>query len=224
MKCARFLVLLLVSTGVVSWPIIVHADTVSIGLVEGAGPPTLVATGTGQASFNASFGTFSNVHVTGDGQSVLTVNDLLFSDNIDTSTAAAGSLHIFITDQGLAQPVGTLPFDSSFTANTLPAGWTLTLATFISPTNALFSGNPLSEANFSAIGTNAELANAATGTGPFSVTEEFSVNATGAGDSNNTIDLSATPVSTPEPSPLIAIGFGLVGVGFLIRRRVESRG
>lgn len=224
MKFARFALLLVISTvlissGLAGWTS-VYADTVSIGLVEGAGAPTTVASGTGQASYNNPFGTFTNVHVTGAGQSTLTVNDLLFSNNIDTSTATAGTLHVFVSDQGLVSPTGSLPFSSSFTANTLPAGWTLTEETFVSSSNGLYTGTPLSSANFSAIGTNAQLATSATGAGPYSVTEEFTVNATGAGDSNNTIDLSATPVaSTPEPVILVMLGSGLIGLGWLKQRR-----
>jgi hypothetical protein len=207
-------VLLLVSTAALSWP--VYADTVSIGLVEGAGSPTTVASGTGNATFNGPFGTFSNLHIDGAGQSELTLTDMLFSNNIDTATAAGGTLSIFVTDQGLTQPIGTLPFTSSFTSNLLPSGWTLTESTFVSSANALYSGTPLSSANFSAIGTNVQTASAATGAGPYSVTEEFVIRATGAGDANNTIDLSATP--TPEPTVLVVLGCGLLGLGVLKRR------
>jgi hypothetical protein len=194
-----------------------HADTVSIGLQQGGGIAT-VATGSGTASFNGAFGSFSSVSVSGHGQTSLTPPDLLFSNNIETATAAGGTLMIWITDQDLISPTGTLPFTSSFTSNLLPAGWTLTESTFLSSSNALFAGAPLSSANFNAIGTNVQTANAATGPGPYSVTEEFIVTANGAGDANNTIDLSAPPVATPEPSALACLALGILSLAAFYRR------
>src|SRR5215475_16092524 len=129
-----------------------YADTVSIGLQQSGGIST-VASGTGSASFSGPFGSFSNVLVTGAGQSTLTPPDVLFANSIDTATAAGGTLNIFVTDQGLTNPSGSVPLVSSFTSNLLPAGWTVTEATFLSPANALFSGNPLDANTFSAIGT-----------------------------------------------------------------------
>lgn len=218
MRWVRFVALLLVSTAIMSWP--VWADTVNIGLEEGGGPIATVASATGQTSFTGSFGSFSSVTVAGHGQGVLTAPDLLFADTIDTATASGGTLMVWVTDQGLSAPLGTLPFTSSFTANVVPAGWTITESTFVSSTNALFGGTPLSAATFSAIGTGIQTAMAVTGPGPYSVTEEFIISASGAGDANNTIDLSATSVSATEPSPLIGLAVGLVGVGFLLRRRL----
>lgn len=219
MKLARFVVLLLISTAVVAWP--VYADTVTIGLSTG-GPITTVASGSGAATVTQPFDNFSNVHVSGQGVSTLTPPDLLFSDTIDTAATGGGTLNIFVTDSGLTSPTGALTFTSSFTSNTLPAGWTLTTATFLSATNALFTGTPLSSKTFSAIGVDTEMAPGATGSGPYSITEEYTIHATGAGDTNDTIDMGAPAVGVPEPSALIALVLGFVGIGFLGRRRVLS--
>jgi len=220
MRQVRFVLLLLASTALFSWP--VFADTVSIGLSQNGGAITTVASGTGSASFDGPFGTFSLIHATGEGQSVLTPPDILFSDSIQTATSSGGGLQVFITDQGLTSPLGTVPFTSSFTANVLPSGWTMTESTLISLTNGVYVGAPLGSANFSAIGTNVQTENGVTGSGPYSVTEVFTVLAVGAGDDNLTIDLSATPVSTAEPNTLMLIGTGLLGIAYRRKRRVRK--
>lgn len=220
MRRIRFLMLLFMTTAIVSWPVIAQADTVSIGLLEGGGSPTTVASGTGQAHVSQSFGTFSNVVVDGQGQSMLTAPDVLFANTINTATSAGGTLEIFVTDQGLTSPSGFLPAFSSFTVNTLPAGWTVVEETFLDPNNGLYGGNPLSMASFSAIGTNAQTTTTTTGS-MYSVTELFRVTATGAGDSNLTTDLSLTPaaVGAAEPGSIILLGLGLCGIAMVMRRR-----
>src|SRR5262245_20765797 len=217
-RIARITALLVATIALWSPPVL--ADSVFIGLAQGAAAPTTVAFSAGAATITMPFGTFSNVHVSAQGQSTLTPPDLLFSDTIDTSSATAGILHIFVTDLDLISPLGAFSFFSSFTSNTLPNGWTLTTNTYFSPTNALYRGTPLATHTFSTIGVDEETAQAPTQPGLYSVTEEFVINATGAGDSNDTIDLSATtiPVPTPEPSSFALLLCGLFLL--LLRRRV----
>jgi hypothetical protein len=175
------------------------------------------------ASFTGSFGTFSSITAVGHGESALTPPDLLLANTIDTATSSGGTLTIWITDQGLTSPSGLLPFESSFTANLVPKGWTVDEETFVSATNALFSGTPLDATTFNAISTNVQFANAATGT-TYSVSEEFVIHANSAGDANNTIDLSA---QAPEPSVLFLLGGGLLFIarfGALQKKRHDDDG
>jgi hypothetical protein len=204
----RFLISLIGTLMLFSWP--VYADTVSIGIGT---VPITVASGTGTASFDGPSGLFSTIHVTGTGQSLLASPDLLFSNTIDSLTAGSGAITIWITDQGLVAPLGTLPFTSGFTANLVPSGWTVVESTFVSMANALYGGTLLSSTSFSAIGTNSQTVNSATGAGPYSVSEEFVITAPGAGDANNTIDLNATPA--PEPSILLLLAIGLISIGLM---------
>jgi len=218
MRLIRFFILLAMATVCFCWPVL--ADTVSIGIDTGGGIMT-VASGTGTATVTTAAGSFPTVHVSASGQSVLSSPDLLLSDTIDTVAASGGMIKIWITDQGLTSPTGPVSFMSGFTSNLLPAGWTVNEATFASLTNALYGGTLLAATNFNAIGTNSQIT-PGSGVNPFSVTEEFTLTASGAGSTNDTIDLAGTPIviSTPEPAAVMLVGFGLVGLGFsLVRRR-----
>ena len=64
------------------------------------------------------------------------------------------SLDVFITAQGITAPLGNpLGVLSGFTENTLIDGFTVTLSTFLSSANALFTGTALSSQAFGAPGT-----------------------------------------------------------------------
>src|SRR5262249_44711443 len=106
-----------------------------------------------------------------------------------------------------------LTFISSFTSNLLPPGWTVTETTRLDINNNLWIGNLLSTTTFNAIGTNVQAAAGFTGPGPYSVTQEYTITASGAGSANSTIDLS-----TPESSAILLLGAGLVGLGLLLKR------
>jgi hypothetical protein len=74
----------------------------------------------------------------------------------------------------------------------------------------------LSQATFSSIGTASPAGAPETLAGPFSVTEEYTITADGTGNANLTIDLSA---AVPEPATLTLFASGLLGFGWLGRRR-----
>jgi hypothetical protein len=201
------------------WALPAHADTVSIGLQEAGffgGAIVLVNSGAGGTSFNGGFGTFSGNAISGIGQSNLVPPDILLSDAIN-ATSTGGTLNVFITDQGLTNPLGNpINFTSSFTSNLLPAGWTVTETTRLDIFNNLWVGNLLNTTTFSAIGTNVQSTAGFTGAGPYSVTEEYTIVAPGGGDANSTINLA-----TPEPSAILFLGAGLVGLGLLLKRNAH---
>jgi hypothetical protein len=194
------------------------AGTISIGLQEAGffgGATTTVSTGSDSAGLvGYSYGTFSLNNLSALGS---TAPGSLFSNAINATTSSAGILMIYVTQQGITAPITAANFMSSFTANLIPVGWTVKETTYYNNTNALYSGTLLATTLFSSASTSVNFVDPAlVGSGPYSLTEVYTISATsGGGTTNNTIDL--TPV--PEPSTLGLLGLGLIGIG-LVRRRL----
>jgi hypothetical protein len=142
----------------------------------------------------------------------------LFSNSIDTSALGVGTLNVYVTEQGITSPVGQVNFFSAFTANVVPVGWTVVESTYLDSANGLYTVSPadlLSTVTFTSAGTTDESNYNLTATGPYSVTELFTITATTEFSANNTIDLTST---VPEPGTLAILGAGLAGIGFIRRR------
>lgn len=197
-----------------------NAGLISIGLQQAGvngGAITTEGTGNGIASITGvPYGSFALNSATAQDTATLGFPNLVFSNAINTSSGTAGTLNVWITAQNLTEPTGLQNVLSSFTSNTLPAGWTVTEKTFYDAGNGLFTTTtPLGSATFTAIGTNLQT-NAVTFTTPFSITEEYILTAIGAGTANDTID---TSVLVPEPASLALLGSALTVLGLAIRRR-----
>ena len=176
--------------------------------------PVAVASGTNAATFTDG----TTVQISAAAAPLLPT-DLLNSTSLNIQNlAGVHTVTVVVTAQGLLSPLGVNAFLSSFTSNLLPAGWTVTESTFISPTNALFTGNALSTEAFSAIGTNVQTAFGNAGTGPFSMTELYTIHSTGVGSALSTINISAVP----EASTWAMMILGFMGVGFMAYRRRDK--
>lgn len=199
-----------------------NAVTVSIGACE-SGCPTVtpVNSGTGNDSASGPFGTFTFNSVSGTGNPPLTGNDLFSSSSFNISSLTAGTLEVFITVSGITSPVGSaLGLLSSFTTNAVPTGWTISENTYLNASNSVFgTTTALGSASFTSIGTLVSGGTFNTGSGPYSLTELYTVVATGAGEVNSTIDISNTPL--PAALPLFAGGLGIMG---LLARRKKKKG
>jgi hypothetical protein len=222
MKLLTAVAVLAVALGATSMAL---ADTITVGLQEaGYGSPlgsiTTVATGSGTLSYMGSYGTFSAFHaiqVNVTGTPPLPEPEL-DSQTVNVSSSSAGVLVIYVTEQGLTDLTGINSLISSFTANSLNGHITSVLeATYIDPANGLWGGSALGSKTFTAIGSAVSTNATPSISGPFSLTEVYTVTATGAGDTNDTIDIAAV---TPEPATLSLVGMGLLGLLGLRKKRV----
>ena len=193
--------------------------TVLIGLqqvgVNGGAITTVASGATAAQIFQMSYGTFELNDVNAS-QGILPT--LLQSTSTNTSTGTAGTLDIYITRTDITSP--TIGFLSAFTSNLLPAGWTVQERTYVSTTNQVFTGTALGDFTFNAIGTNSQTNLIGSGAGPYSVTERYTLVATGNGNSLSTITLSAVPEASTWA--LMIGGFGLAGGMLRSRRRMVA--
>ena len=203
------------------------ADPIYIGAQEAGvngGAITTVASNVSGALLAGpfSYGTFSNNSVTGaDTDELGGLPSLLDSGSLNTSTTTAGTINIFVTGQNLSG--AGIFFDSSFTSNGMPRGWTVTETTYISATTALYGGTELSTHTFTCTSgsfcgaQSFDAPEASAGhAGIFSATDEFTITAISGGSANSTIDFSA---GVPEASTWAMLMLGFAMVGFAGYRR-----
>jgi hypothetical protein len=205
-----------------------NAETISVGLqeagVNGGAITTESSSSTAVAGFYSAgffgltYGAFQVNNMSAQG----TISPgSLFSNSINTTASGPATLMVYVTQQGVTSPLSS-NWMSSFTANQIPAGWSIHEATYYDPNNGLYTTtNQLAAAMLTSSNTTDVSTNAATmGAGPFSLTEVFTITATtSAGTANDTIDLAAVP----EPGTLALLGAGLIGLGFMRRRGTSFR-
>jgi hypothetical protein len=217
MKLLTAIAVLAVALGATSMAL---ADTITIGL---GAVPVAVASNGGAVPLsyaNPAYGGFS-VSVTATG------SPWLFEPNMDTNTidvssGTAGTLWIWVTEQGITSPTGVNNFVSGFTSNLLPAGWTVTEATYVDAANGLFTTiSPLASASFNAIGSTSSTNSTPSLSNPFSETEVFEITSVACNGTNcNTSDTIDIHAVTPEPATLSLVGMGLLGLLGLRKKRV----
>jgi hypothetical protein len=192
----------------------------------GTGGGTITSVASGSASGTQS-GTITNIAgwSWGATASFLPGSEDSNSANTSSSVPSSSDLYIFVTFSGLTGPLSSaLGLLSSFTLNSVTGSATVTETTYIDPNDstlptstAAIPGTELDSSGvLSTIGTVQKSAAGNTGTGPYSITEEYEVIATGNTLTNATIDLTATPL--PAALPLFAGGLGFMGL-FAGRRK-----
>jgi len=184
------------------------------------GAITTVATGAIAAVYAASYGTFELELVTGtDGVDPTILGSTTSDHNFETTTG--GSIDIYVTRDNIGGPI-PFKFLSTFTSNVLPPGWTVTETTYANAANGLYGGTVLSSHAFTTIGTFVHNNAFVGGTGPYSVTTRYTVNAgSNVGSSFSTISIHDATVPEPGAWALMIMGFGAAGA--MIRRRRTAR-
>jgi hypothetical protein len=208
------------------------ANALSITINGGESPTfpptfTTLATGSSPLSLPATTccGATDSFIVSADvvGTPPLTSGSLL-TDTIDLNTSAPGTLIIWVTETGLTSPVGEVNFTSGLTSNLFHGAISsVTLSTFVSPTDGVSppNGTPLDTATFTGLGTETLSTVDNPGAGPYSLQEVFVIHATGAGNTNLSIDLTSSVI--PETSTWVMMLLGFAGLGYVGFRQARAR-
>jgi hypothetical protein len=182
---------------------------------------TLPAPGDNNAALltgGTAIGEFSHVSLTATGQP-LPGGGILDSTAVQVSSSGgSATLFIWVTETGITAPIGgALNFVSGFENNAQSINSVQETTSLDTANVAYVSGTALST-ELVAPGTDNSLSKiAATGAGPYSVTEEFVVTDLPGGiNDTNTIQLKAV---APEPTSLAVLGIGLLGLGFVASRK-----
>lgn len=214
---------------VAAWAAPASAYTVEIGYANtAAGAPTVVATPSidpddGTFSWTGTIGGFklsANVGAFDPAEPEPTLaTQLLFSKRF----VANSTLYFYITEYDIDSPGQRVTYDSTFTSEPLPAGWSATIKTFIDPTNHAFGATEaIGSANFTGLG-QSRAAVSDDPTGLYSITIAYIVRTSTAAMpyANLTADVK-DPV--PEVSTFAMLGVGFAGMGLAgVGRRKIAR-
>ncbi len=212
--------------GALLWVSTASADTITINGGESPTfPPTFTTLATGSSPLVLPVTLCCGVTDSFEVEATATGTTPLASGDFDTNALAInlsgpGTLILWFTETGVTSPTGTINFTSGLTSNVIQGDISsVTLSTFLSPTDGVSppNGTLLDTASFTTIGTQTSTTSIATGPGPYSLQEVYTIVATGAGTANLTIDLAASPV--PEPASLAFVGAAFAGLVLLRQRR-----
>ena len=213
----RSLTAVTLAAGALFWASGASALPVSIdaSLTSGVAPFTNICSGNGSCLGNVDVGPSWNVSATISGTPPQPSGTLL-SQTIDVHSSGTSTLWLFANETGITNPLGLNSWASSFTANALPAGWTVVEKTCLVNAGVVDVCSPvLHQTTLTAIGTSGPFIDSFTSTSTFTAIEEYIITANGAGSANLTINLSPAP----EPASLALLGSSLAGLGFISRRR-----
>jgi hypothetical protein len=198
------------------------ATVVAIEFQENGGPITVPVGEFQSADFASYVGSFGSWIVNNTSGSSDDTTNSFGTTSLNKATKAS-TLDVYVTLLGIEDPTGLLNVKSVFTQNSLPAGFTVTEATYFKPNNELWGTDPsailIASHPFSSPDTftSNDLVNVLTA--PFAVTARYTIVANGAGQALSTIDINAqTPL--PGTLPLIASGLGAL---WMVGRKRKAR-
>ncbi len=210
-----------------AWSLPAKATVISFGLQE-AGvsggaitvePPTISGTGSAALSL-AKYGTFKNISISAQDETDLGLPSILNSQTLDISTSKVGTLTVYVTTQGLTDPTGKVEFDTLLSDNSLNGAIkSITQSAYLDTGNGQFAETTLLWTDtITKAGTYGPHPSFETVTGPFSVTEVYTIVAKGSGNVNLTTDVSVVP--EPESVGMFALALlSLGGIWFAGGRR-----
>ncbi len=198
-----------------------NASTVELGYSTGS---TIIVVGSGTnqiggVTFDGTAPGFSSISITGTGTPPLPAPSLLDTSTIDVSASpsptAIDKINIFVTETGLTSPIGALNFASGLALNSDSSPGVMVLEqTFLDSSNTAFgTADPLSSAAYTGntnLQANTFYAAGVTGSGPYSVTAEYTLTMFPGEQADGTIDISAMATPLPGALPLLASGLGLL--------------
>jgi len=208
------------------WVSTASADTITINGGESPTfPPTFTTLASGSSPLVLPFTLCCGASDSFDVEATAIGTSPLDSGQFDSNAlainfAGPGTLILWFTETGVTSPTGTVNVTSGLTSNMIEGAISsVKLSTFLDPTDGVSppNGMPLDSATFTAIGTQTSTTSIATGLGPYSLEEVYTIVATGAGTANLTIDLATSPV--PEPASLAFAGAAFAGLILLRQRR-----
>ena len=185
----------------------------AICLAVGSTANVVAESSTGIASMSGTYGVF-NYSITGTGYGFIYPPQILDSQTIDAMASSTGSLTVYVTATGLTSPM-TAGLLSALTSNLLTPGWTVSGQTYFDQSNVAFGmGTELFTGSLTGLGHDSGVTPIAA-TGPYSLTEVYTITAVHGGSTNDTLDIS----TVPEPGTLALFGAGLLGCALLVSRR-----
>jgi hypothetical protein len=207
------------------------ATVVTISVKEDGGAiHTIGSSSATDASFSGVLGASSefSIDTISGSLGIFPLFESQSKNTLSLTALSAGDLDIFISVTGLTAPIGHPEiFLTTLTSNSLANGWTVTENTWLDPNNQPAAGSTLGNHTFTGpfvLPQTFDFTKALdTGNGPYAITTEFLVHATGAGTADNlTADVFTEGVPEPGTWALMIMGFGGLGAAMRGRRRQQA--
>jgi len=136
--------------------------------------------------------------------------------SVDVSSSAGGTLVATFSANGFTTFTGAANWLSQFRGNIIFGSATVTQQTYLDSTNTLLgTDTPLGTLTSSATPFGLSDVADATTSGPFAITEIFTITTPGAAS----VSLDGSVVYAPEPASLALLGAGMLGLAAFSRRK-----